>query len=836
MKTRKGKDRFGGKCAVLTEKGTWFCNGQPLSDADARNNGAALWRYPREGPPGGLGADRARGLRGLRTRACGAKRLSGILWATLFLAVFIGVLSPARGSIAFGSINNFDVVNDTGAICHGFEIEIDGIRSKDITYTYDWNHYGVPTITEDISNPMLPRVFVRYQSAKNPDGSWASFTAIPAAPIGPTDGHQFTNPSVNFGGEHFGVGFYGTPVSVQYHWLIDNGAGGLGFGGAVNIATPAFSYFPPVNAAPAQVQAVIVPPPPPELPALEFGEAIWVKVTKTSTHSSKKVELKDLVSDDPNDPNDKNWTNGEPDEVEVEWQILQTDFKAGNGGKNGELASAADALKNGDEVVTLRYDFFKYIGPLDPETGEALAENVGPDGLHGVGTAQIGGLEVDLATVVVVGDYIGAQMAGFDAAAQIGLIDHLQDGVLNTPYVERTLVVGGTPPIISVRTGALPNGLTFDPVTGVLSGIPAQSGSFPFTLHSTDASAKGGDVTNSYVLTILEDGQLPPPPHLTVTTVAVPAQGGVTKGGGEYALGALVTVVAVETPGNAFLNWTEGGTIVATTESYSFTGNVNRKLEANFLPTYEISPSAAPDEGGVVSGAGLYRSGDLVTLMAAPNAGFRFLNWTEGGVEVRSSQAYTLKVEGPRSPVAHFEKITCQIVTSSLPAQGGATSGGGAFFWGEKVTVLATPNPGYLFQSWTEAGRVVSLNPEYAFVAENSRTLVAKFTPQKPPLAIGALHLVSPVIGGMRSLGVVTIDGKAPLGGVSVVLENSAPLVLRVPRTVVIPKDKKSATFRIDTTKVSKVTEVIVRAKLNGSERAGTVKVVGHKFHGNHGH
>jgi hypothetical protein len=298
----------------------------------------------------------------------------------------------------------------------------------------------------------------------------------------------------------------------------------------------------------------------------------------------------------------------------------------------------------------------------------------------------------------------------------------------------------------------------------------------------------------------------------------------------------VVTVVAVAAPGYAFLNWTEGGTIVATTESYTFTGNVNRKLEANFLSTYEISPSAAPVEGGVVSGAGLYRSGDLVTLMAAPNSGFRFVNWTEGGVEVRSSPTYTLTVEGPRAPVAHFEKITYQIVTSSLPAQGGATSGGGAFLSGEKVTVLATPNPGYLFQSWTEAGLVVSLSPEYAFGAENSRTLVAKFAPQKPPLAVGALHLVSPVIGGMRSLGVVTIDGKAPLGGVSVALESSAPLVLRVPRTVVIPQDKKSATFRIETSKVSKVTDVVVKATLNGSERLGTVKVVGHRFHGNHGH
>ena len=31
----------------------------------------------------------------------------------------------ARASIAYGTINNFDTVNDTSNVCHGFEIELD---------------------------------------------------------------------------------------------------------------------------------------------------------------------------------------------------------------------------------------------------------------------------------------------------------------------------------------------------------------------------------------------------------------------------------------------------------------------------------------------------------------------------------------------------------------------------------------------------------------------------------------------------------------------------------------------------------------------------------------
>jgi hypothetical protein len=324
----------------------------------------------------------------------------------------------AQAGVAYGTINNFDTVNDTGVECHGFEIELEDIHSTDITYTYDWNHYGTPTITEDNSVPLHPRVRIRYQSGKNPDGSWAAYTAIPSAPIPPTAGHAFTNPSLNFGGEHFGAGYQGTPTKVSYHWLVDDGNGVLVLGPAVNVATPIFTYSPPVAAIPAQVQAVI--PAPPALPVKEFGPASWVKEIITSSHNNNQVKLRDLVSDDPDDDHDKNWRNGEPDEVEIEWQLLQTDFNKVAGGKNGELAGAPQALDNGDEIITRRYEFYKYLGPIDEETGEAMSENVGPDGLHGVGIKSINGVDVDLSTVLVVGDFVGAQMSAFDNELPVG--------------------------------------------------------------------------------------------------------------------------------------------------------------------------------------------------------------------------------------------------------------------------------------------------------------------------------------------------------------------------------------------------------------------------------
>src|ERR1043165_9968223 len=42
----------------------------------------------------------------------------------------------AAAGTQFGTISNFDVFNDTGQVTEGFEIELDGIASTDITYTF----------------------------------------------------------------------------------------------------------------------------------------------------------------------------------------------------------------------------------------------------------------------------------------------------------------------------------------------------------------------------------------------------------------------------------------------------------------------------------------------------------------------------------------------------------------------------------------------------------------------------------------------------------------------------------------------------------------------------
>jgi large repetitive protein len=69
------------------------------------------------------------------------------------------------------------------------------------------------------------------------------------------------------------------------------------------------------------------------------------------------------------------------------------------------------------------------------------------------------------------------------------------DGFLNLPYSHAWAAVGGLPPYsFQVQSGALPNGLSLNTSTGVISGIPLVTGLFNFTIRVTDAISSTSDV------------------------------------------------------------------------------------------------------------------------------------------------------------------------------------------------------------------------------------------------------------------------------------------------------------------------------------------------------
>lgn len=455
----------------------------------------------------------------------------------MVLLPLMALSSSPQASTAYGALGNFDAVNDTGQTAYGFEIEIDDIHSTAIGGTFSYNHYGVAKIREDNTDPAHPKVFIRYE-APNPSGYITGFTN-PAAPgaISPTNGHMCTNPSINQGCEHFGVGVYApTATAYKYNWLIKDASGKTITGPAVNVGSPVWAYVPPVLAKPAviipnpvpnlppivqvpavvqipaQVVAAIPAPVVPIPPAKQFGEPSWVKVIKTTTHKANPLVLEDLVGDvDAN--NVPLWRNGEPAEVESEWYLLQTNNN-GNSNKS-ELAGKADGMGDGSEIVTRRYEFYAYAGgnlSIDAESGEAMCDAVGADNIHGAGTVGItdangNTYQFDCTTVAVIGDYMGAQMGEFNAVAPLALINDIQSGNVGEAFPQRSVVFGGNTPYVTTTTaGALPIGLAIDSASGVLSGTPAKVGVFNFTAEATDTD--GSIVNKPYTLKVTGPGDV----------------------------------------------------------------------------------------------------------------------------------------------------------------------------------------------------------------------------------------------------------------------------------------------------------------------------------------
>jgi len=219
----------------------------------------------------------------------------------------------------------------------------------------------------------------------------------------------------------------------------------------------------------------------------------------------------------------------------------------------------------------------------------------------------------------------------------------------------------------------------------------------------------------------------------TINVSANPTNGGTVTGGGTYNQGQSCTVSATPNAGFNFVNWTEGGNVVSTTASYTFTVNGNRNLVANFEAQpqeYTITVSANPTNGGTVTGGGTYQQGQSCTVNATPASGYTFTNWTENGNVVSTTANYTFTVNGNRTLVANFVQQQYTISVSANPMLAGIVTGGGTYYPGDNCTVTATANNGYTFTNWTENGNVVSTNASYSFMVTDNRTLVANFQVQ----------------------------------------------------------------------------------------------------------
>ena len=127
----------------------------------------------------------------------------------------------------------------------------------------------------------------------------------------------------------------------------------------------------------------------------------------------------------------------------------------------------------------------------------------------------------------------------------------------------------------------------------------------------------------------------------------------------------------------------------------------NKSVTAKFLPVFYLTATADPDDGGVVTPAGItsYVEGTNVTLLAYPADGYRFSEWT-GACADDGPCAVTIKDH--TTVTAKFERGV-DLTVATNPPDGGTVlpTGTTSYKPGTGVAVVASAAEGYQFSEWT---------------------------------------------------------------------------------------------------------------------------------------
>lgn len=326
----------------------------------------------------------------------------------LAVAASLALLSPAAPAAVFGSLGNFDTVNDTGKPAYGFEIDIEdpSYDHTKITSVFGYDRvfsfispdpgavvrFGKPTITD------VPGYGVKIVYGGTIGGVATPFND----PLHPftTSGESCwpganktwtSNPC-----DHFGVSTYGNPAAIKYSWITD--------AGNLPTSVPSVSFVPRgIGGAPPPPPAPGVAPPVVvaniQAPAVE--PAYWVKLTQTTI--GENIDLGDLLIGGNGKQQGGHDEIAGLNEQESEWYPLQI----------GVVDEVSKELEpNNDPSVVIDLKFYKYQGLYDEEG--AVDPTVLPE-VDANNQAYI--MLPDKNGVIVRHDlvYVGQQIGGFNA-------------------------------------------------------------------------------------------------------------------------------------------------------------------------------------------------------------------------------------------------------------------------------------------------------------------------------------------------------------------------------------------------------------------------------------
>jgi len=256
------------------------------------------------------------------------------------------------------------------------------------------------------------------------------------------------------------------------------------------------------------------------------------------------------------------------------------------------------------------------------------------------------------------------------------------------------------------------------------------------------------------------------PGQLGVVLSSNPIAGGTNRGSGAYTAGTTVQIETTPNEGYIFVNWTEGGVPVSANPVYQFIIATNRTLVANYIAgpssDFVLALSSAPTAGGQTTGARAYKRAETANINAIPNTGYTFRDWTENGVVISTSAAYTFPMNSNRSLVANFTINTYTLIVNSVNGVVAVSPMQATYNYGTQVNLTATPNAGYKFSTWSgDANGTVNA---ITVVMTSNRNITANYVASAPAGQVGinlgtAADFATLTKSGISTTGITTITG-----------------------------------------------------------------------------